>query len=382
MNKLTTKFFSTTLDVVKKSMAAMLCMVLVGLFLVGGCKKDNEKKPPVEPEYPIDIPFTEYTLLETSCQWVNLDYDEKVIIINSNEELENYVACAEGNYPEIDFDEHSLLLASGETENGILKITAKDLMQFSLQKYELNVVILLNDAPIVEKWRTALIVEKINEECHVELSVTYKELEYIPMLVHGNQWNEFVRNLTIAPQHQFKNTYLTKISNDTLIDGVSYYKLLTTKDEFSSIWIDNGYVREDTENRKVYYKPMDHPEILLYDFNARVGDEIQSYDIQFKVDAFITVTSVNYVLIGGKLRKQINVESKKDPFYFDGRDHIWIEGIGNMDGFLKSTAIYCSGCDRISLLCFFQNGELTYKPENTYENTYIEDCFIWENPND
>ena len=41
MKKLTTKFFSTTPSVVKKGMAAMLCMVVVGLFLIAGCIKDK-----------------------------------------------------------------------------------------------------------------------------------------------------------------------------------------------------------------------------------------------------------------------------------------------------------------------------------------------------
>ena len=378
MREFKKKIFSTTPGVVGKVMAAMLCMIMVGVFLVVGCKKDNEKKTPVEPEYPIEIPFTEYSLSGTSCQWVNLNYDETVIIINSIEELENYIVCEGGGYPEVDFDKQTLLLASGETEKGILKTTAKKNLQLSSKKYELNVVILLNDTPVVEKWRLALIVKKVMEESHVELSVDYKELEYIPMLIHGNQWNELVANYTISPQYQYERTHITKIGNDTLIDGVSYYKLLTTKDELSSIWLNNGYVREDTKNRKVYYKPDNHPEILLYDFNAHVGDEIQSYDIQFEVDAFIKVESVNYVLMGGKLRKQINVISKNHPSYLDGTDHTWIEGIGNMDGFLKSTAVHCGGCDLISLLCFFQNGELIYKPESIY----FEDCFVWKNPND
>ena len=44
MLKLNKKNFSTTPSVLKKSTVAMLCMVMVGLFLVTGCKKDDGKK--------------------------------------------------------------------------------------------------------------------------------------------------------------------------------------------------------------------------------------------------------------------------------------------------------------------------------------------------
>jgi len=169
MKKIKQKLFSTAPSVVRKGMAAMLCMVMVGLFLVVGCKKDDEKKPPIE--YPIDVPFMEYTLPET-CQWKNLDYDEKVIIINNDRELGNYLACEGGNYPEIDFEKQTLLLASGNASNGIEKITVNHLRQLAENDYELNIELLLCDTIAAEKWTMALITEKISEESTVELIVT------------------------------------------------------------------------------------------------------------------------------------------------------------------------------------------------------------------
>jgi len=204
--------------------------------------------------------------------------------------------------------------------------------------------------------------------------------EYIPMLVSGNQWNELAENISLPPEYQYQRTYITKIGNDTLISGVSYYKLLTTKDELSSIWLNNGYIREDIETRKVYYKPQkDEQEILLYNFNVldmQVGSEIQSYDIQAKTNVLLNVKSVEYNYIGGKNRMIVTLRSTSlDVNCICYEDHIWIEGIGNMDGFLRSTmAIQLNGSDKISLLCFFQNEELVYKPENTN----IEDCFVYK----
>jgi hypothetical protein len=121
--------------------------------------------------YPIDIPFTKYSLT-TSCQWVNLNYDEKVTIINSTEELTNYISCMEGSYHAIDFSKYTLLLASGETTNGISKIIVNDLQQLSCKEYELSIKVLLNDTTVIKKWIIALTMKKVSEESHVELKIT------------------------------------------------------------------------------------------------------------------------------------------------------------------------------------------------------------------
>ena len=41
MNKMKKNLFSPTPSVVKRGTVAMLCLMLAGLFLAAGCKKDN-----------------------------------------------------------------------------------------------------------------------------------------------------------------------------------------------------------------------------------------------------------------------------------------------------------------------------------------------------
>jgi hypothetical protein len=77
----------------------------------------------------------------------------------------------EGNYPEIDFSKHTLLLTNGQTYKGIDKIS-KQLLQLSNNEYRLDIKILLNDADYSPPWIVALIVNKLNKESCVELSVT------------------------------------------------------------------------------------------------------------------------------------------------------------------------------------------------------------------
>jgi len=59
MDKLITKFFSTTSSVVKKGMAAMLCM---GLFWGVGCKKNNPISG-TEPDTEISLKGTKWKLV-------------------------------------------------------------------------------------------------------------------------------------------------------------------------------------------------------------------------------------------------------------------------------------------------------------------------------
>ncbi|MCL2436081.1 MAG: hypothetical protein FWD09_08125 [Lentimicrobiaceae bacterium] len=140
------------------------------LALTGIASSCNPDCPPDCPdEYPKNISFTEYSLLETSCQWQNLPYDEKVIMINSSEELEKYIICTSSK-PVIDFSKHTLLLTSGNSNSGIAEITAKNLQQLP-NTYKLNIEITLNSVIVTEQWSIALMVEKLNEKSSVKLNV-------------------------------------------------------------------------------------------------------------------------------------------------------------------------------------------------------------------
>jgi hypothetical protein len=177
MTQKSTNLFSKMQGILKKGTVAMLCAVSLIFLLIAGCNPpEPEPEPKPEPpiiEYPIEISFTEYSLAGSSCQWKNFNYDNKLIVINSNEELENYINCLEGNYPEIDFSKHTLLLVSGTTPNGIVEISNR-LFQLSANEYKLDVEILLNEAEMLGYWITALIVNKLNEENDIELVTILK----------------------------------------------------------------------------------------------------------------------------------------------------------------------------------------------------------------
>jgi len=126
-----------------------------------------------ESDYPIEIPFTEYSPTGSICQWITPNmtgYSSNLIIINSHEELENY-KCQGGNYPEIDFSKHTLLLAYGREPYRVTP-NYKSLQQLSAQNYVMKVNINPGFSPVVTHWWTPIVVSKIVEDAHIELIVT------------------------------------------------------------------------------------------------------------------------------------------------------------------------------------------------------------------
>lgn len=159
--------------------------LITGLLLFVGC--DNSAVAPIDGGYgsgteitnpnenenddngfPKEVSFTELSLENTSCRWedrffLNLGFvaDSVVLLtVNSNKELRQLLDCADGDYPEIDFSEHTLLLASGVTPNGICEIT-KNLLQLSENEYVLNIEIVLNATRVIQDWHIALVTHKL-----------------------------------------------------------------------------------------------------------------------------------------------------------------------------------------------------------------------------
>jgi hypothetical protein len=129
-----------------------------------------------EEEYPKDISYKEYSFLEP-CRWQNLPYDEKVVIVNSNQELEKYISCNGCNYPAIDFSKQTLLLVSGKTNGSIYELSSKSLQKLSPSKYKLSLEIILNNDFAIAPWGIAFTVEKMNVGGYVELNLTLQEVE-------------------------------------------------------------------------------------------------------------------------------------------------------------------------------------------------------------
>ena len=135
----------------------------------GGDGDDNGDD---DDDYPIEIPFLHYSLERTSCQWTNLAYDSIVVIINSDEEMNQYVVCmGDDNYPEIDFSIYTLLLANGKNSSSVVATNCNWMKQISEQSYEMEVEIIPGFSAIITNWEVPVIVSKLSKGSIVELSI-------------------------------------------------------------------------------------------------------------------------------------------------------------------------------------------------------------------
>ncbi|MEZ4779467.1 MAG: T9SS type A sorting domain-containing protein [Flavobacteriaceae bacterium] len=148
--------------------------------------------------------------------------------------------------------------------------------------------------------------------------------EYIPMLQEGNSWS--IRAYDALGNQTYYSTL--GISGTEVINNQTYYYLNTNVD-----------CRFREENGVMYgYSISDDSEIMLYDFNLEVGDEITFFDEY----------PPNYCASYGDCgcyNEPLVVSSKSEEFIAD-EDRIvmelsmygkvvetWIEGIGSLSGF-------------------------------------------------
>jgi hypothetical protein len=163
------------ISILQKGAFAILCLTISGLFFMTGCKKDpiDNSDPDTDTGIkPVDIQYHEYTLSSTECWWINLDYDNKVILINSKEKMESYIhpsfLSVYTKYLEIDFSKYSILLASGTSENQDAYI-AKKFQKLSDNKYIIDAELFLNRRTPNCNWNFALYIDKISDESTIEL---------------------------------------------------------------------------------------------------------------------------------------------------------------------------------------------------------------------
>jgi len=163
---------------------AAIALLLAGSF--SSCREQVENTPFPEP---IEISFTEYSLCKDfydlcRCQDMNENEKTKIMIINSQKELENFIIpqYSDTNCPifsGIDFSKYTLLLVQGwapsrwfyTTPDEYPSLSLPKLQQLSLNKYVLNIEMRASDDNSNRQWNRAFILDKINHKSIVELEV-------------------------------------------------------------------------------------------------------------------------------------------------------------------------------------------------------------------
>jgi len=185
----------------------------------------------------------------------------------------------------------------------------------------------------------------------------------------NKQWNNRVHycySLSVGTEH-------IKFTSDTVINSLTYKKVVRALDEYEQMWEPYGYIRENQE-KKIYYKinPGD-TEQMLYDFNSPVHDTIYASGLitYFNIKAMVSmpyyVHHCDSILIDQTYRKRINLALLDDTSNVYTQ---WIDSIGSTGGMLHNEFLLI-GADYYFLLCYFENGILKYKnPEYSF-------CHYW-----
>lgn len=191
-----------------------------------------------------------------------------------------------------------------------------------------------------------------------------KAQDYEPIIQEGNEWHtlDVIVNPGFPPNHHY-STLVHWLSDDTLVDGVRYTKVLETRNGEGTPRLATLLREEDGK----VWKRKSATDILIYDFTAQVGDTLRFGD--FHEFDFFVVDSISIEQIGGKDRRKFWFGLEYD---FTGEPvaiETWTEGIGSDMGLLFSGWYYVSG-GYYRALCFHQNGELLW------QNEYYGTCMI------
>ena len=191
-----------------------------------------------------------------------------------------------------------------------------------------------------------------------------KAQDYEPIIQEGNEWYtlDVIVNPGFPPNHHY-STLVHWLSDDTLVDGVRYTKVLETRNGEGTPRLATLLREEDGK----VWKRKSATDILIYDFTAQVGDTLRFGDFH-EFDYFV-VDSISIEQIGGKDRKKFWFGLEYD---FTGEPvaiETWTEGIGSDMGLLFSGWYYVTG-GYYRALCFHQNGELLW------QNEYYGTCMI------
>jgi Secretion system C-terminal sorting domain len=175
-------------------------------------------------------------------------------------------------------------------------------------------------------------------------------------------------NIVVSPDNQwnvgsvdgfgnYRTRRLSFSADSAVINENHYLELIIAEEETGSDWMDtNLYFR--SMNGKVY-QIIDSVDKVLYDFTLEIGDSFTSDLFDFPSTELEVVNIDSTLLLNNERRKVLTLVCANDP---DGAlygKRVWIEGIGDLGGFLNVKSS-CTTDQGSKLLCFYNNLNLLY----------------------
>lgn len=151
-----------------QTLSVILMSIFIGFTYLSCDSKDDDDLD--------ETSFSEYDLSGTSCKWIPAGerVESELIMINSSEELDNYITYTEKNdRPDIDFKKHTLLLARGEHLH-LIKLEYINFEQAQNGHYVFTVNLQPYLSSVITNWWAPIIVKKLKDKGKIELVVTEK----------------------------------------------------------------------------------------------------------------------------------------------------------------------------------------------------------------
>ena len=129
-----------------------------------------------------NVLFTEYYIYYEMISsyipcWTDIQFSpSSLIIINSDEELEQHFTCSD-TYPPIDFSNHTLLMASGSIFMHVYHITEK-LRKTGENEYNFDINARLGWYQSPTLWGAAILIPKLSPNATVLLNVNVYEIPF------------------------------------------------------------------------------------------------------------------------------------------------------------------------------------------------------------
>ncbi len=216
----------------------------------------------------------------------------------------------------------------------------------------------------------------------------------LSLLNTNNLWSIIEYDGSFSPDHLYptlKTTWL-KVEGDTILNSVAYKIAWSSTGKNHESWEIDNFMREG--DGKIFYKTVQEPEMLLYDFSLQEKDTFVFY--RDHIPLVTHIDSIKDITLNDSTYKAFFVSNykKEDPGF--RYTEIIIEGIGSLNGlFRKSCALYTGCYQNSSLTCFYQDDTQLYQSpdynkcyydsviiNNTLTNSLLKEIKVYPNPSE
>ena len=183
-------------------------------------------------------------------------------------------------------------------------------------------------------------------------------LQAIAAPIQANQWNVLKFRASLSNDEVEAIIFEYTMLGDTTINDTTYTKIMERETLTSKR---KRYVAAIRQEQDKVYVNYDNIEYLLYDFNAKVGDEIIAFGGLDHPTTLCknTVTDVHITENGQRILTVRIIEVGDDDKEFQ-EEAQWIEGIGSSHGLLHTGVAYCCGFSHY-LQCAYSGDEQIYE---------------------